>query len=40
MIFCHYCYEEIIDETCITANDYKEYYHIDCFAEMNNVELI
>lgn len=38
MIFCHYCYEEILGDP-IAKKDHTAYYHINCFAEMMGVEL-
>ena len=39
MIFCHYCYNEITVKDFVSKDDGSAFYHIECFAEMNEVEL-
>ena len=40
MIFCHYCYEEIKESEFVGNTDNTKLYHIECFAEMNDVEIL
>lgn len=40
MIFCHYCYKEILDKDFVGNYNNMKYYHIDCFAEMNDIEIL
>lgn len=40
MKFCNYCHDEIRDVEYVSKNDSTEYYHIGCFADMNDVTLL